>query len=377
MTDTTEGTRVIASTVSALPGSARERFGDALAARYKSGGEWREATYGEVGEAIDEIALGLVALGIERGDRVCVLADTRLEWTLASYGISAAGGVVVPVYPTNSPKECQWVAGNSEARAVVVENATQAAKIDEIRAELPHLEHVIGMEPGVGELTVDQLRERGRGGDRGELDDRQSQVSPDDPYTIVYTSGTTGPPKGVVLTPPQRDDGVRCRREARVHPARRDHLPVPAARPRVRAARPARVLRSGHGDRLPRRRHQADPRRDRRDQADLPPVGPADLREDLRGRDEAAGAGERGGSRALRQGGRNSASRSVGVASAASRSRPSSRSRSSAPTESCFSASGSCSAARSARRSPAPPRSRRRSSSSSTPPAFRCSKAGA
>src|SRR5664279_669133 len=64
--------------------------------------------------------------------------DARLEWTLASYGISAAGGVVVPVYPTNSPKECAWVAGNSEARAVIVENATQMAKLDEIRSELPH-----------------------------------------------------------------------------------------------------------------------------------------------------------------------------------------------------------------------------------------------
>ena len=200
MTDTTHGTRAIASTVSALPGSARERFGDALAARYKSGDEWREITYGEVGEAIDEIALGLVALGIERGDRVCVLADTRLEWTLASYGISAAGGVVVPVYPTNSPKECAWVAGNSEARAVVVENETQAAKIEEIRSELPHLETVIGMEAGVGEISLDQVRERGRGGDHGELEDRQSQVTSDDPYTIVYTSGTTGPPKGVVLS---------------------------------------------------------------------------------------------------------------------------------------------------------------------------------
>ena len=93
-----------------------------------------------------------------------MLADTRLEWTLASYGISAAGGVVVPVYPTNSPKECAWVAGNSEARSVIVENATQAAKIEEIRFELPHVEHVIGMESGVGEISLDQLRERGRGG---------------------------------------------------------------------------------------------------------------------------------------------------------------------------------------------------------------------
>ncbi len=63
------------------------------------------------GTAIEEIALGLVALGIEPGDRVGILSDTRIEWTLASYGISAAGGVVVPVYPTNSPKECAWVLG--------------------------------------------------------------------------------------------------------------------------------------------------------------------------------------------------------------------------------------------------------------------------
>jgi long-chain acyl-CoA synthetase len=200
MTDTTTGTRVLTSTVSALPGSARERFGDALAARFKVGDAWQEMTYAETGDAIDEVALGLVALGIERGDRVCILADTRLEWTLASYGISAAGGVVVPVYPTNSPKECEWVAGNSEARAVIVENAEQAAKITEIRSSLPHLEHVIGIEPGAGELSLDDLRSRGRDGERAELTARQSAVRPQDPYTVVYTSGTTGPPKGVVLT---------------------------------------------------------------------------------------------------------------------------------------------------------------------------------
>src|SRR5438270_12975367 len=133
--------RLIASTVASLPGSAAERFGSNLAARFKVDGKWREMTYAEVGEAIEEVALGLVDLGIEPGDRVCILSDTRLEWTLASYGISAAGGVVVPVYPTNSPHECQWVAGNSEAKAVVVENEGQAAKIKEIRGELPSLEH--------------------------------------------------------------------------------------------------------------------------------------------------------------------------------------------------------------------------------------------
>ncbi len=191
---------VIASTVSSLPASAAERFGANVAARFKVGEDWREMTYEEASSAIDEIALGLIELGIAVGDRVCLLADTRVEWTLASYGISAAGAVVVPIYPTNSPNECKWVAGNSGARAAICENESQRAKIDQVRDELSDLEHVIAIEDGGGELTLDELRERGRGRDRSELSQRQHDVSPGDPYTIIYTSGTTGPPKGVVLT---------------------------------------------------------------------------------------------------------------------------------------------------------------------------------
>ena len=198
MADTTPTT--IASTVASLPGSAAERFGSQTAARFKKDGEWHEMSYAEMGEAIDEIALGLADLGIEAGDRVCILAETRLEWTLASLGASAAGAVAVPVYPTNAPSECKWVAGNSGARAIFCENEGQLAKIEEVRDELPDLEHVIGIDEGGGELSLDELRARGRERDRGELGPRQEQVSPEDPYTIVYTSGTTGAPKGVVLT---------------------------------------------------------------------------------------------------------------------------------------------------------------------------------
>jgi long-chain acyl-CoA synthetase len=198
MADTTPTT--IASTVASLPGSAAERFGSHTAARFKKDGEWRELSYAEMGEAIDEIALGLVDLGIEVGDRVCILAETRLEWTLASLGVSAAGAVAVPVYPTNAPSECKWVAGNSGARAIFCENDGQRAKIEDVRDGLPDLEHVIGIDEGGGELSLDELRARGRERDRGELAPRQEQVSPEDPYTIVYTSGTTGAPKGVVLT---------------------------------------------------------------------------------------------------------------------------------------------------------------------------------
>ncbi len=196
----TESTRAIAATVAALPTSAAQRFGDHPAARHKVDGEWRELTYAQVVDAIGEVALGLADLGVDPGDRVGILADTRLEWTLASYGISAADGVVVPVYPTNSARECAWVLGNSGAKVVVCENATQVAKVQQVRNELPDLEHVVGIDDGAADMSLAQLRERGRARDRAELEERQSMVSPDDAYTIIYTSGTTGPPKGVVLT---------------------------------------------------------------------------------------------------------------------------------------------------------------------------------
>jgi long-chain acyl-CoA synthetase len=197
MTDTT---RAIAETVGALPSSAAERYGDRLAARYKVDGTWHEMTYSETLEAIEQIALGLVALGITPGDRVGVLSDTRVEWTLSSYGISAAGGVVVPVYPTNSARECQWVLGDSGARAVICEDATQVDKLSVVRGDLDALEHVICIDGEDGDLSLGELRSRGSGGDRAELPRRQASVTRGDPYTIIYTSGTTGPPKGVVLT---------------------------------------------------------------------------------------------------------------------------------------------------------------------------------
>ncbi len=200
MSKTTPEAKASAVTVATLPASAAERFGDRVAARYKLEGEWRELSYAEVTRAIDAIALGLIELGIEAGDRVAILADTRLEWTLASYAISAAGAVVVPVYPTNSPRECEWVLGNSGTRAVFCENAGQLAKIEQVRGELPDLIATIAIEPDGGEIPLDELRRRGKSIDPAVLSDRQAAVDPEDPYTIIYTSGTTGPPKGVVLT---------------------------------------------------------------------------------------------------------------------------------------------------------------------------------
>jgi long-chain acyl-CoA synthetase len=188
------------ATIADMAARAAERFGDRAAARYKREGEWRDVSFAELGEIVSEIARGLIELGLQPGDRVALLCTTRPEWTYADFAISSAGGVVVPIYPTNSPSECAWVTGNSEARFIVVEDAGQAAKIAEVRDELPALEQVIAIEPTEGALSLDELRERGRGRDTGEVAERAAAVGPEDPYTFIYTSGTTGPPKGCVLS---------------------------------------------------------------------------------------------------------------------------------------------------------------------------------
>ncbi|MBI5105059.1 MAG: long-chain fatty acid--CoA ligase [Solirubrobacterales bacterium] len=190
-------------TIADLCAAAAEKFADRVAIKHRVGDEWRDVTYAEVGEIVTEIGLGLIDLGVAHGDRVAILCGTRPEWTYADFAISSAGGVVVPVYPTNSPEECEWVVGNSESVAVVCEDAEQVAKIAEVRGSLPNLRHVIVVDPSgdVGDaVSLDDLRERGRGRDAAELRRRIEAVTPEDGFTFIYTSGTTGPPKGCVLS---------------------------------------------------------------------------------------------------------------------------------------------------------------------------------
>ena len=191
------------TTIADLIGLAAAKHGDAPAVRHKADGEWRDVSYAQLGEIVSEVGRGLVDLGIEPGDRVAILCTTRPEWSYADFGITSAGAVVVPIYPTNSPEECEWVAGNSESRAIICEDATQVAKIREVHGNLPALETIIVVDPSgdVGDaIPLATLRERGRARDRAVLDERIAGVTTDQPYTIIYTSGTTGPPKGCVLT---------------------------------------------------------------------------------------------------------------------------------------------------------------------------------
>ncbi len=190
-------------TIADLLPLAAEKFADHVAVRHKPGEQWEGVTFAQVGETAREIGLGLIDLGIEPGERVCILCATRPEWTYVDFAISSTGAVVVPIYPTNSPEECEWVAGNSESVAVVCEDAEQAAKVVAVRDKLPHLRSVVVIDPSgdTGDaVSLDDLRARGRARDAEELRARYEAVEPDDPFTFIYTSGTTGPPKGCVLT---------------------------------------------------------------------------------------------------------------------------------------------------------------------------------
>jgi long-chain acyl-CoA synthetase len=188
-----------------LAAVAAQQHAGRPALRHKVGDEWVDIEYSDLGTAVSEVARGLIDLGIGRGDRVAILGNTRPEWTYANLGILAAGAASVSIYQTNSPEECHYVLDHSESRAVFVEDGEQLAKVREIESELPALEFVIVMAPEEGldigdATTLDQLRERGRGRDQAELDERSASVTPDDACVFIYTSGTTGPPKGVILT---------------------------------------------------------------------------------------------------------------------------------------------------------------------------------
>jgi long-chain acyl-CoA synthetase len=189
-------------TIADLAPLAAERHADLPAVTYKDGsGKWVSKTYREVGDIVRQLALGLIELGIEKGDKVSILANTRPEWTYFDFAALSVGATVVPIYQTNSPDECQYVLENSDAKAVVVEDDEQLAKIDAIRDRAPKLEHVIRMEgSGGGAISMDELVEAGAGRSESEWEQRWRSVSPDDICTFIYTSGTTGPPKGCVIS---------------------------------------------------------------------------------------------------------------------------------------------------------------------------------
>ena len=128
------------------------------AVKHKVGDEWVDVSFEELGEVVSEIARGLMTLGIEKGDKVALLSNTRPEWTYASFGALTAAAVSVSIYQTNSPEEVQYVAHHSESKAIFVEDASQLAKVRAVRSELPALEHIVIFEPTFVKVMSTSIR---------------------------------------------------------------------------------------------------------------------------------------------------------------------------------------------------------------------------
>ncbi|MEU7006061.1 AMP-dependent synthetase/ligase [Streptomyces sp. NPDC046332] len=162
----------------------------------KVAGVWTDVTAKQFLAEVRGAAKGLIAAGVEPGDRVALLSRTRYEWVLLDFAIWSAGAVTVPVYETSSPEQIQWILGDSGASLVLVESAAHQESVESVRASLPALKGVWQIEAD----AVAQLTATGADVSDELLDERMSTAHADDPATIVYTSGTTGRPKGCVLT---------------------------------------------------------------------------------------------------------------------------------------------------------------------------------
>ncbi|WNG48724.1 long-chain fatty acid--CoA ligase [Archangium minus] len=184
-----------------------------VAASRKTGGRWEDVTWGHILEEVKALSAGLLALGLKPGERVAVFADTSLQWVVCDLAISAAQAITVPIYASNTPDEVRYILNHSEASFVFVDHdektpkqAGRATRLRQKLAESPSVRKVIlfeGSPSGDMELTLEALVIRGREAHAARpesFDERARAMGPDDVCCIVYTSGTTGDPKGVMLT---------------------------------------------------------------------------------------------------------------------------------------------------------------------------------
>ncbi|SIQ42798.1 AMP-dependent synthetase/ligase [Micromonospora avicenniae] len=160
------------------------------------GPAWTDVTCLQFRDEVAAVARGLVAAGVQPGDRVGLMSHTRYEWTLVDYAIWAAGGVTVPIYETSSAEQAAWILADSGAVACVVETNAHATLLAGVRDRLPDLGNVWQIDLG----AVDDLVAAGASVDPAEIDRRRAACRAGDVATIIYTSGTTGRPKGCVIT---------------------------------------------------------------------------------------------------------------------------------------------------------------------------------
>ncbi|NGY62881.1 long-chain fatty acid--CoA ligase [Lentzea sp. NEAU-D13] len=175
-----------------------ERFGNAVSFRRQVDGTWVDITARDFAAQVTAVAKGMIAAGIEHGDRIGLVSKTRYEWQLFDFAIWAAGGVTVPIYETSSADQIEWILSDSGAKAVFVETSSHRALVDEVVGKLPELRHVWQIEGSAA--AVDELTALGAEITDEQVHERRGQVKADETATLVYTSGTTGRPKGCTLT---------------------------------------------------------------------------------------------------------------------------------------------------------------------------------
>jgi long-chain acyl-CoA synthetase len=169
----------------------------------KRDGQWQDVTAAEFLAEVVAVAKGLVAAGVRPGDRVALMSRTRYEWPLLDFAVWSAGGVTVPVHETSSPEQAAWILGDSGAVCALVETGAHRKAVESVRDDLPGLTHVWQIEPDRGAGApgaVAELTAAGAGLDDALVEERGAVARADSPATLVYTSGTTGRPKGCVLT---------------------------------------------------------------------------------------------------------------------------------------------------------------------------------
>jgi len=185
-----------------------EQDGDRPAQQSKERGVWQTRPWRQVGEVVRELATGLLALGRKKEDSVAILSGSRAEWVQADFAIFSAGCRTIPIYPTYPPDLIQYIVNDAGVKTLFVEDPTQLAKVLEVQGKMDGLEQIVVIqgyegEPSAQIMTWDGLRRLGRDNLerlKSDLAGRVADVKPQDIATIVYTSGTTGPPKGVVQT---------------------------------------------------------------------------------------------------------------------------------------------------------------------------------
>jgi long-chain acyl-CoA synthetase len=184
-----------------------ERFANKGMYGFKVNGQWQELTFAEVRTRVEKMSSGLKAIGLQKGDRVSIIAPNSQLWAMADYSIICSRGVTVTIYPTLTAKQVWWIAKHSESRYLYCGDKEQLEKVLSILPELTHVEKVIVLNdyqfdhPQV--ITLTQLMQLGESylqEHPGEFEREVQEIQPNDLLTLIYTSGTTGEPKGVMLT---------------------------------------------------------------------------------------------------------------------------------------------------------------------------------